>query len=82
MLKQHQEQHARVLAALHNVHIHVSNGNLGLGHETTTSLLPQWLTFHMSTMDMALSVAMQIAQDEMTETEWGPQKHAVLSWQS
>lgn len=80
MLKQHQEQHARVLAALHNVQAHVATGNLGLGREATAELLPQWLTFHMSTMDTALSVAMQIAQAETEEAQQWMQKHAALSW--
>lgn len=80
MLKQHQEQHARVLAALHNVQAHVATGNLGLGRETVSDLLPQWLTFHMSTMDTALGVAMQIAQAETEEAEQWMQKHGALSW--
>lgn len=80
MLKQHQEQHARLLAALHNVQSHVSSGNLGLGRDTVANLLPQWLTFHMSTMDTALSVAMQIAQAETEEAEQWMQKHAALAW--
>lgn len=79
MLKQHQEQHARVLAALHNVQAHVANGNLGLGREAISHLLPQWLTFHMSTMDTALSVAMQIVQAETAEAEQWMQRYASLS---
>lgn len=80
MLKQHQEQHARLLAALHNLQCHVSAGNFGVGRDAITNLLPQWLTFHMSTMDTALSVAMQIAQAETEEAERWMQKYAALSW--
>ncbi|SNT32783.1 hemerythrin-like metal-binding domain protein [Noviherbaspirillum humi] len=55
----HQEQHARVLGALHNVHMRVMEGNLGLGREVTDQLLPLWFAFHMSTMDTTLAHAMQ-----------------------
>jgi hemerythrin len=42
-----QEQYARVLGALHNVHFRVMNGELGLGREVVEELFPQWLTHHM-----------------------------------
>lgn len=58
-LKAHQEQHARVLGALHNVHTCVMQGKLSLGREVVTNLLPQWFAFHVSTMDRPLALAMQ-----------------------
>lgn len=58
-LKVHQEQHARVLGALHNVHTYVMQGKLTLGREVVTNLLPQWFAFHVSTMDKPLALAMQ-----------------------
>lgn len=60
----HQEQHARVLSALHHVHSQMMNGNLPLGRKLVEELLPQWLVFHISTMDTPFAVAMQLAQSE------------------
>lgn len=58
-LKVHREQHARVLRALHNVDSRVMGGELDLGREVVTTLLPQWLAFHISTMDASLARSMQ-----------------------
>jgi len=60
-IRSHQEQHARVLGGLHNAHSHVMNGEIDVGREVVARLLPQWLTFHVSTMDAALAVAMQMS---------------------
>ena len=59
-MRVHQEQHARVLGGLHNVHVRVMNGDLEIGRKVIAELLPQWLAFHISTMDTALAVAMQM----------------------
>jgi hemerythrin len=58
----HQEQHARVLGGLHNVHVRVMSGDLEIGRKVVSDLLPQWLAFHISTMDTALAVAMQMTR--------------------
>lgn len=58
-LKIHREQHARVLGALHNVHARVMEGDLAIGRDVVDRLLPEWLAFHMSTMDMALAAWLQ-----------------------
>lgn len=75
-LRSHQEQHARVLGALHNVHFRLMNGEMQLGREVVEQLLPQWFAFHISTMDNALALAMQLAQSEahlgVTETTSSP----------
>lgn len=60
-MQSHQEQHARVLGGLHNVHRRVMSGEIDVGREVVTHLLPQWLAFHISTMDTALAVAMQMS---------------------
>lgn len=60
-LRSHQEQHARVLGGLHNVHRRVMNGEIDVGREVVEYLLPQWLAFHISTMDAALAVAMKFS---------------------
>ncbi|HEX7650527.1 MAG TPA: hemerythrin family protein [Noviherbaspirillum sp.] len=57
----HQEQHARVLGGLHNVHMRIMGGDLQVGRKVVDDLLPQWLAFHVSTMDTALAVAMQMS---------------------
>lgn len=64
MLNVCQEQHARVLGALHNVHCRVMDGDLGLGREVVDQLLPRWFSFHTSTVDATLALALQIAQAE------------------
>jgi hemerythrin len=61
-IKTHREQHARVLSALHHIHPQVTSGNAVLGRKVIEDLLPQWLAFHISTMDMAW--AMQITDCE------------------
>jgi hemerythrin len=60
----HQEQHARVLGGLHAIHGRVRGGDIKLGREVVEKLLPQWFAFHISTMDEALALAMQLAQSE------------------
>ena len=60
----HQEQHARVLGALHHIHALVMDGDLVIGRRVVEDLLPQWLSFHISTMDMPLALAMQRAGNE------------------
>jgi hemerythrin len=50
----HREQHARVLAALHNVHARVMDGDLAIGRDVAERLLPQWFALHAETMDAAL----------------------------
>lgn len=56
----HREQHARVLLALHKVNSRVLSGELEAGREVVNELLPQWLAFHISTMDATLANAMQM----------------------
>ncbi|HJV82427.1 hypothetical protein [Noviherbaspirillum sp.] len=60
----HQEQHARVLGALHNIHSRVMAGDVQSGREVADHLLPQWFALHLSTQDMILAVAMQTMQAE------------------
>jgi hemerythrin len=52
-LRSHQEQNARVLAALHQVEPRVEQGNLTLGREAL-ALLHRWLPAHRAAMDLAL----------------------------
>lgn len=63
-LDNHQEQHARVLGALHNVHSKVMFGDLTLGRHVVDELLPQWLMVHISTMDAPAALAIQLARSE------------------
>lgn len=60
----HLEQHARVLGALHHVQSCVMNGDIRLGRDLAERLLPQWLAFHISTLDTTLALEMQLSQDE------------------
>ena len=57
----HVEQHARILSALHHANSRVMEGDIAAGREVI-ALLPQWFTFHLSTMDMALAIAYELAR--------------------
>jgi hemerythrin len=63
-LQGHREQHARVLGALHHVAPHVMRGDVRLGREAA-ELLPQWFLFHLSTMDTALALALDLEGAEI-----------------
>ena len=52
-VKEHREQHARVLSALH----HVVVGEPAEAREALT-LLPQWFQLHLATMDRALAAGL------------------------
>ncbi|WP_151448143.1 bacteriohemerythrin [Lacisediminimonas profundi] len=52
--RSHREQHAQVLHGLHCAHGQVLDGDLHLGRQIATELLPRWLSFHMATMDVPL----------------------------
>lgn len=54
----HMEQHARMLSALHHTASRVQQGDVGAGREALM-LLPQWLAFHIATMDAELARAVQ-----------------------
>lgn len=56
----HREQHARVLGALHHVAARVMAGETAVGREAI-DLLPQWFVLHLSTMDTALALALELA---------------------
>jgi methyl-accepting chemotaxis protein len=59
-LKSHREQHARVLSALHHVIPDVMQGDCASAWRAI-ELLPQWFLSHLSTMDAALAVALDLA---------------------
>lgn len=54
-VKSHREQHAQVLRGLHCAHGRVLDGDLHLGRQIATEMLPRWLSFHMATMDVPLA---------------------------
>lgn len=58
-LQSHREQHARVLSAMHHAQGHVMCGDIAAGRDVI-ALLPQWFTFHLSTMDAALAITIQM----------------------
>jgi len=64
LYREHMEQHARVLSALHHAAPQVMEGNVATGRKITEILLPQWMAFHIATMDMALALAMQLHRPE------------------
>lgn len=70
-IQAHQEQHARVLGALHHIAPHVMGGDLALGREAV-ELLPRWFQVHMTTMDTALAFAVALnAQEKKDSGEYG-----------
>lgn len=60
----HQEQHARVLGALHHIHSQVMDGDIDMGRHVADELLPQWLLVHISTMDSSVAAAMLFERTE------------------
>lgn len=58
-LHAHREQHARVLSAMHHAQGHVMCGDVEAGRDVV-ALLPEWFTFHLSTMDAALAITIQM----------------------
>ncbi len=59
-LHSHREQHARVLSGLHHVVPDVMQGHIDPGREAI-ALFQQWFLFHLSTMDLALAVDLDLA---------------------
>lgn len=58
-LKNHREQHARVLATLHSLR----SGDLVAGRHAVGLILP-WFHLHLATADTALTLALQMAGSE------------------
>ena len=58
-LHAHREQHARVLSAMHHAESNVASGNIAAARDVV-ALLPEWFTFHVSTMDATLAIAIQL----------------------
>lgn len=52
----HLEQHARVLRALHCVHVSVLNGATERARHIGGQLLPDWLRLHHDTVDAAFAL--------------------------
>jgi hemerythrin len=59
----HREQHARVLASLHEVVATVMLGEVKAAREVV-EILPHWFMFHLTTMDMTLAVALDLTDDQ------------------
>ena len=66
LLKMYREQHARVLSTLDNIHRKVLEKDFDLGRKVVGDLLPQWYAAHVSTLDMALAIAIQVNNIEVT----------------
>lgn len=60
----HQEQHARALGALHNMHAYAMRGDIAMCREAVENLFPQWFALHAATMDVTLALAMQVAEPD------------------
>ena len=59
-IRMHREQHARVLSALHHVVPQVMQGDHAQARRVV-ELIPQWFLFHLTTMDAAMVVALELA---------------------
>ena len=62
-IRAHREQHAKLLGGLHHAAASVMDGDIARGRNVT-ELLAQWFVFHISTMDMALAMALQFRNEE------------------
>ncbi|MDB5797381.1 MAG: hypothetical protein JWP36_1283 [Paucimonas sp.] len=58
LVKSHREQHGRVLRGLHCAHSRILDGDIELGREIISDLLPKWLGLHIASMDIPLANAM------------------------
>ena len=58
-LQVNREEHARVLSAMQHAQGQVMCGNITAGRDVI-AVLPQWFTFHLSTMDAALAITIQM----------------------
>lgn len=54
-IKCHREQHARVLRGLHCAYAQILDGDVQLGREVASELLPRWLSWHIAEMDIPLA---------------------------
>jgi hemerythrin len=71
-LHAHREQHARVLGAMHQAQGHVMCGDIQAAREVI-AILPQWFTFHLSTMDAELAIAIRLdAEQKQSEAHENP----------
>jgi acetoacetyl-CoA reductase len=59
-IRLHREQHARVLAALHQVVPQVMQGDHAQARKAV-ELIPSWFMLHLTTMDATLAVALELA---------------------
>lgn len=59
-LHSHREEHARVLATLHQTELHVAAGEVAVGREAL-KLLEQWFIVHETRIDAALGAAIERA---------------------
>lgn len=57
-LKNHREQHARILSILHQAALQVMEGDVLFGQKIIR-LLPEWFIQHMATLDIALAEALR-----------------------
>jgi hemerythrin len=60
-MKQHREQHARVLSGMHHVYCSLMAGDTGTARKVVACLLPDFLKLHGDTMDTALSMHLQVS---------------------
>lgn len=67
-IRSHREQHAKLLGGLHHAAAAVMEGDVALGRHAV-ELLPQWFVFHISTMDTALSFAVQLRAEEVSSMQ-------------
>ena len=65
-LRSHREQHARVLATLHQAVPAAMDGKLAAAPKAL-ELLPKWFMFHLATMDTALAFALELKDREAAE---------------
>ncbi|HEY8025755.1 MAG TPA: hemerythrin family protein [Burkholderiaceae bacterium] len=59
-IRTHREAHARVLSAMHHAMSEVQSGNFTSAREAI-SYLPDWFMLHITTLDAALALALELA---------------------
>lgn len=63
-LRTHREQHVRALEGLKQAQTYISAGELAVGYATIAQLT-RWFLIHLSTMDLALAVALEMAGEHL-----------------
>lgn len=64
----HLEEHGRALSALHQLHSRIMAGGISEGRDVVQHVLPQWLAFHIATMELTITGSLKQTDAYTPET--------------